>query len=308
MDRSHRSDDGHRTGGGNSVACILTCFWIAILGAVPALAQDAPVEPSREEERKLGWSNVADVGFVLTSGNTATSSLTLDDKLVRAWKNAELAFRFGVLRAKTVDDRFAVGTAADFRVTEDVSRELDNERYYVAGRYDRNITEQFFWVAGAGWDRDLDAGIANRSIVYGGLGNKWRDDDHTRFKTDYTATFTHRIDEIPDPERDVNYSEARLSWDYMHKVAAHAQFDSDFVFFVNVGDGSDYRINTIESVTSNLSSVMALRFSAQFLYQNLPALEEIDLYDTDGGRVVGTAVVRKKAIDTILKFSLVITF
>lgn len=287
----------------------LTWFWVAILGAVPALAQDTPVEPNREEERKLGWSNVADVGFVLTSGNTATSSLTVDDKLVRAWKDSELAFRFGVLRAKTVDDRFAVGTVEDFRVAEDTSREIDNERYYASGRYDRDITERFFWVAGAGWDRDLDAGIENRSIVYGGLGNKWRNGDHLRFRTDYTVTYTHRIDEIPDPERDVNFSEARLSWDYMHKLAANSQLDSDFVFFVNLGDGSDYRFNTIESVTSNLNSLMALRFSAQFLYQHIPALEEIDLYDVDpGGRVVGTAVVRKKTLDSILKFSLVITF
>jgi putative salt-induced outer membrane protein YdiY len=287
----------------------LTWFWIAILGAVSARAQDTPVEPNRQEERTLGWSNIADVGFVLTAGNTSTSSLTVDDKLIRAWENAELSFRFGVLRAKTVDDRFAVGTPEDFRVAEDTSREIDNERYYVSGRYDRDITERFFWVAGAGWDRDLDAGISNRSILYGGVGNKWRDDDHMRFKTDYTLTFTHRIDEIPDPERDTNYSEARFSSDYMHKLAANAQFDSDFVFFVNVGDGSDYRFNTIESVTSSLNSLMALRFSAQFLYQNFPAFEEIDLYDVDpGGRVVGTAVVRKKKLDAILKFSLVVTF
>ncbi len=288
----------------------LTFLCIAICGALPALAQDAPVEPNRAEDRKLGWSNVADMGFVLTSGNAATSALTVDDKLVRVWEDAELSFRFGALRTKTVDDRFAIGTAEDFRVIEDDSRELDNERYYAAGRYDRDITERFFWVAGAGWDRDLDAGIDNRSIVYGGLGNKWRDDDHMRFKTDYAVTFTHRIDEIADPERDVNFSEARLSWDYMHKLAANAQFDSDFVFFVNVSDGSDYRFNNIDAITSNLNSVMALRFSAQFLYQNLPALEEIDLFDldpSDGGFPVGTAVVRKRTLDTILKFSLVIT-
>jgi putative salt-induced outer membrane protein YdiY len=289
----------------------LTIFWIAICGALPALAQDAPVEPKRAEERKLGWSNIADMGFVLTSGNAATSALTVDDKPVRAWENAELSFRFGALRTKTVDDRFAIGTAEDFRVIEDANRHVDNERYYVAGRYDRNITECFFWVVGAGWDRDRDAGIQDRTIVYGGLGNKWRDDNHMRFKTDYAITFTNRVDEIVDPERDENFSEARLSSEYMHKLAANAQFDSDFVFFVNVSDAGDYRFNTINAITSKLSSLMALRFGAQFVYQNLPALEKIELFDldpSDGGVPVGAAVVRKKALDTILKFSLVIRF
>ena len=100
-------------------------------------------------------------------------------------------------------------------------------------------------MAGAGWDRDSNAGIENRTVVYAGVDNPWRDDDHLRFKTDYAITYTRRIDEIEDPERDANLSEVRLSWEYMHQFVENTRFDSDFIFFVYGSDASDNRFNTI---------------------------------------------------------------
>ena len=47
------------------------------------------------------------------------------------------------------------------------------ENYYLRGRYDRNITERFFWYGGVGWDRNEFAGIKNRMTVFGGVGNLW---------------------------------------------------------------------------------------------------------------------------------------
>jgi len=272
-------------------------------GCWPTLAQDSSEE---KEEKKLGWTNVADVGLVVTSGNASTSTFTIDDKLTRTWENSLFTLRGGLLRLQTVDDPFAVGTEEDFKVFEDETRELDNERYYIAGDYKQNITSKLFWVVGGGWDRDTNAGIESRSVVYGGLGNTWRDDDHMQFKTDYAVTYTRRIDDIPDPSRDVNFSELRLSYAYMHHLAEKVDFDSDFAFFVNLADGGDNRFNTISSVTTNVSSVLALRFSLQFIYQNQPALKEIDLFNEIGVEI-GNAVVRKDRLDSIAKFALVIT-
>ncbi len=90
----------------------------------------------------------------------------------------------------------------------------------------------------------------------------------------------------------------------------NTRFDSDFIFFVYGSDASDNRFNTINAVTTNVTSVLALRFSLQLLYQNFPTLEEIDLFDLDpghGGIGIGTAVVPRKKLDTVVKFSLVLT-
>ena len=266
----------------------------------PAPAQD------EEEEKKLGWSNVADLGIVVTAGNSSTSTFALDDKLTHAWKSADFNFRAGALRIQTTDDPFAVGTPDDFEVIDDLNRELDTERYYLNGNYQRNITNRFFWIGGAGWDKDTNAGIENRTVLFGGVGNNWKDTERTRFKTDYTITFTRRVDQIPDPDREEKFSELRLGWDYRQEIFAHTEFDSDFVFFGNVSDFGDNRFVTLNSVTTNMTDMFALRFSLEFRYQSIPAFEDIDL-ETPEGLPIGEVVVRKKKLDTVVKFSFVVT-
>ena len=267
--------------------------------SLPAFAQE-------EEEQQLGWTNVADLSIVVTTGNSSTSTFAVDDKLGRKWTSSELGFRFGLLRTQTTDERFAVGMPDDFDVIEDLTRELDNERYYVSGQYQRNISSNLFWLAGGGWDKDSNAGIENRTVLFGGVGNTWRDTEQTSFKTDYAVTFTKRVDEIQDPTRDETFSEARLASDFQQKLNASNRIDSNFVFFLNVSDASDYRFDTINSFTANMNSIFALRFSIQFLYQNFPALQEIDLQNVNG-LPLGEVVVRKKKLDTVLKFSFLVT-
>ncbi len=264
------------------------------------------VMAQEEKEPELGWTNVADVSVVVTAGNASTSTFAVDDKLNREWKSSELGFRFGALRTQTTDDPFAVGTAEDFEVIEDATRELDNERYYVSGQFQRDISPRFFWMTGGGWDKDSNAGIENRVVLFGGVGNTWIDKEQTTFKTDYAITSTRRIDAIPDPERKERSSEARLASSFQHNLDTSHRIDSDFVVFLNVANPSDYRFDTINTFTSSLSSIFALRFSIQFLYQNLPALEKISLQDFDG-LTIGKVIVRKKKLDTVLKFSFVVT-
>ena len=194
----------------------------------------------------------------------------------------------------------------DFEVIEDSTRELDNERYYVFGQFQRNISPRFFWLTGGRWDKDSNAGIENRTVLFGGVGNTWIDREQTTFKTDYAVTFTRRIDAIPDPERKERSSEARLASSYRHHFDTSRRIDSDFVVFLNVRNASDYRFDTINAFTSSFSSIFALRFSIQLLYQNLPALEKIDLEDFNG-LAIGNVIVRKKKLDTVLKFSFVLT-
>ena len=270
---------------------------------LPAPAQEAQDE---EEEKKLGWSNIADLGFVLTAGNSSTSTFSFDDKLSYAWERADFIFRAGALRIRTTDDPFAVGTSDDFEVIEDLNRELDTEHYYLEGTYQRNITDLFFWLTGGGWDKDTNAGIENRTVIFGGVGNTWKDNERTTFKTDYTATFTRRIDEIPELERDEKFSELRLGWNYRQQLAAHTEFDSDLVFFATISDFGDNRFVTVSSLTTNMTDRFAFRFSLEFRYQNIPAFEKIDL-ETPEGLPMGEVVVRKKKLDTVVKLSFVVT-
>jgi putative salt-induced outer membrane protein YdiY len=210
------------------------------------------------------------------------------------------------LRVQTSDDPFAVGTPDDFDIVDDVSGELDTERYYVSGNYQRNISPRLFWTGGGGWDKDTTAGIDNRTVLFAGVGTTWKDNERTLFKTDYTVTYTRRLDGIPDPERGENFSELRLAWDYRQQLSSHSTFDSGLVFFAVVTDLNDNRFATANGISTKLTEVLALRFSVDLRYQNIPAFEEIDLR-TPEGLPSGQVVVRKNQLDIIWKFSLVVT-
>jgi putative salt-induced outer membrane protein YdiY len=263
-----------------------------------------------EEEKELGWSNVANLGLVVTAGNSPTSTFSFDDKLIRDWERSSLTFRFGGLRTNTTDDTIAVGTEDDFDIIYP-EKKLDNERYYLSGRFDKKINDRFYWVTGAGWQRDSDAGIENRTDAFLGAGNVWKETDNLQLKADYTLALTTRVDEIADPLREKTFPAARLAYDLMTKISSHAQFDSDMVFFANLKTAEDWNFNNTNAVTSNLTGRLALRASIQFIYYNLPALDEFDLFDIDPSQgdatEIGTVLTRKKKLDTIVKITLVVT-
>jgi putative salt-induced outer membrane protein YdiY len=284
----------------------------AVFAAVLLVTADGAMAQEEEKEKELGWSNVADLGLVVTSGNSPTSTFTFDDKLTYTWERAGLSFRVGGLRNQKADDTIAVGTENDFVVVRP-ERKLDNERYYFSGRYDRQINDRFYWVAGAGWQRDTDAGIDNRVDAFVGAGNHWKNTDNIIFTTDYTFGLTTRQDEIEDPSREDKYPSARLAYDLMTKISKNAQFDSDLVFVANLKTAEDWNLNNINAVTSNLTDLLALRASIQFIYYHLPALEEFDLFDNNpaeegDAEQIGTVITRKKALDTVIKVTLVVSF
>ena len=264
-----------------------------------------------EKEKELGWSNVADLGLVITAGNSPTSTFTFDDKLIRAWERSNLTFRVGGLRNQKADDTIAVGTEVDFVVVYP-GRKLDNERYYLSGRFDKHINDRFYWVTGGGWQRDSNAGIDNRVDLFLGAGNIWKDTANVKFKTDYTLGLTTRQDEIEDPLREDKYPSARLAYDLMTKISKNAQFDSDLIVVANLKTAEDWNLNNTNAVTSNLTGLLALRASLQFIYYNLPALDEFDLFDIDpsegDANEIGTVITRKKKLDTVVKVTLVVTF
>ncbi len=265
-----------------------------------------------EEKKKIGWSNVADLGLVVTGGNSHTSTCTFDDQLTRNWENATLEFRFSGLRTRTTDDRLAaVSGSGEFAVVEDETADIDTDRYRVRGSYRRDVNKKFYWITGAGWMRDLNAGIENMTTVYGGLGNPWWDREDSHFLTDYSITYTNREEEIEDPLLDGRFPALRFSLDYMNQFGSNSQYDNDFTFLTNLKNLEDYQFDWTNSLTSNLTSILALRVSLQLLYRNFPALEELDLFPvppSEGPSLpIGTVPVRRKKLDTLFKVTLVVT-
>jgi hypothetical protein len=301
-------------------------------------AQDKPKEPP-----KLGWSNSTDLSLVVTAGNSAAQTWGFSDKLRHVWKDARFELEGNVVRSDTADDRFfMVGPGIEFPVggapvnppTSLVKPDptLDVANYLIGGSYERNFTPRFFWNGGASWDRNDDAGILNRYIMYAGVGNKWVDTARRRFATSYGVSYTNREEEELDPEKDRSFPGARLGWDYTEQFNAGTTFDNKFAANVNLSDSTDYSINTTSALTVSVASRVSLKVSLQWLYENEPALESgldvialVEVINPDGipgsgderfrtvssggsKVVLGSADARKDKLDTVFRTALVIKF
>ena len=159
--------------------------------------------------------------------------------------------------------------------------------------------------------RDLNAGIEDMATVFGGLGNTWWNREDSHLLTDYSLTYTNRQEEIP--TLDDQFAALRIAADSMKQFGSNKnhQFDSDFTCLPNLNDLEDYRFDWTNSLTSNLTSLFALRVSLDLLYRNIPSLEEIDLYlvppTEPASVIIGSVPVHRKKLDTLFKVTLVVT-
>jgi len=251
------------------------------------------------------WKDLAEFAFVATSGNSESSTLGFSNKLWREWGPSKFETNAKGIRAESrTAPRFAVGTATDFEV-EEPDTELSAENYFLDARYDRMISQRFFWFTSGSWMRDEFAGIQNRYTAVAGLGNLWVDTDRRKFRTDYAVTYTDEEATVEDSPSNDSFIGARASAAYMQKFGENGVYDHVTIVDENLKETKDLRVDMTNAVAVAMSARLALKVSLQFLYDNRPALEEIALFDTTGTQT-GTVLNELDRVDTILKTSLVV--
>lgn len=282
--------------GTTCVVCLMAVF--LTLFASPAIAQEEEEAPQRN------WSNETDLSWVLVKGNADTNTFSVRNLYKYNWTNAELSWEAGVLRAGSRDDRYAVGTEADFEVIEP-EVELDNNRIYSKIRYMRSINDRVFWYGA--WDatRDEPTNVNRQFIGSGGVGNTWADSDQLVFRTTYGVNYTH---EDLDIEGVNNFAGYRLMYRLEAGLTESTALESELTFDGSFEVGDDIRLDSFNGVTVAITNTIALKASLRLLFRNLPALEDIDLEDPDTGAVIGAVIIPKERLDSSFATSLVISF
>ena len=142
--------------------------------ALPALAQ--------EEETK-NWSDNAEFAYVMTSGNSDSKTLGFKNTTTWKWERSLFELKLGGIRAdSTTETFFAVGTEEEFSYGSRSVTEKTAENYFFDARYERKVTDHFFWYGGVGWERNRFAGIDNRYVAQAGVGNIWFAEEDHKFK------------------------------------------------------------------------------------------------------------------------------
>ena len=274
-------------------------LFIAALVALPAQADDSDA----------GWHSTADFGLVFTSGNAESQTISFKDETKRSWEKSSMTFRLGGIRAeKTSTSRTAVGTPGSFVINETDTTELSAESYFFEGRYDKEIHENLFWFAGAGWDQNRPSGIDSRVTAFGGVGNIWRDDAKIKFRTDYALSYTDRKDVEPTPGADDSFAGVRASWAYRHQFTESTKYINDFIVDYGLNESDNWRADMVNAVAVSINDRLALKFSLQWLYNNAPPIKLLELEDPIGVPSGLFVPYELDKLDTITSAALVVNF
>jgi len=313
----------------------------ASVSLLPAQETPARQTPAEEPKPPRGdWTNSTELSLVFTQGNSTIETIGLKDTVEYKTARSLTRFRIDVLRTYSSDDPyFQVDPGITFEPGETPQNittrtihpdpDLDVGRYFAEGRHERNLPRKMTWNTGASWDRNEDAGILSRTILFAGIGRVFRDLEEFSFRISYGLSYTDRIEEFEDPERDQAFPGFRLTSNLEDKWGKSTTYDNDFTFNVNVTDLSDYNVDFIQGIAVSMSDHLSLKVSLQFVYAGEPALEEVDvilrarIVDPDGipGNgdeffetvssggseiTVGQDLLRKKSLDSTFRASLLI--
>jgi putative salt-induced outer membrane protein YdiY len=273
----------------------LAIFLANSICAPPALAQDSVAERV--------WSNSTELGWVFTYGNATTNSFNLRNVFEYEWLDADLNLEFGILRAASGDERFALGTEEAFEIIEPPV-EPDTERMYATARYLRNVSDRFFWYGRFDVERDQPADITFRLTPAGGAGNNWETLENIELRTGYGFGYSAGSMTF---DGSSNYFGYQLFYEFDMKVNDNTDIDSSMTLDGSIMSPSNYRFHWANGIGVAINERIALKASLRLVYRNDPAQEEIDLEDLSGA-VLGNVIVSKKKLDSGFTTSLVINF
>ncbi|TFG61934.1 MAG: DUF481 domain-containing protein, partial [Gemmatimonadales bacterium] len=178
------------------------------------------------------------------------------------------------------------------------------ENYFVELRFDHEVTDRTYAYSSGGWIRSRFAGVENRWTGAVGMGVKLLASDQASFDVDLGATVASE-DRISGETE--SFGGRRLTWEYKRQVTQTAEFVSRLVVDENLSDTEDLRAGFDNSIGVAISSVLALKTGLKILFDNQPALEEVDLFDAPGGTNIGTVFTPLSELDTQITVSLVVS-
>lgn len=280
----------------------------ATVGLLAFLAvRPSQVRGQEEKQGLLGaWKAAAELSYVVTGGNSATSAFSLGSTFKRNWEKDALTIKTFALRSyATTITRTAQGTETDFTVIEQKTERLVAENYLVAAQYDHRLSKKVVALFGLGWDRNRFAGLASRVIFTTGTGYAWVETKRRVFKTDGAVTYTLRK---YFGQSASSFAGFRAIAAFEQKILDTSSFSSQFIFDDNLRRMTDWRTDWTNSVTASISKSLALKMSLRLLYAHLPAEELVPLFDLAGLPLDLFVPVPLKKLDTFFTTSIVINF
>ena len=275
---------------------------VALLAAIAnaGWAADAPPLP--------GWYSKSGLSFVMTSGNSGTSTLGGKAEVKRLWTRSTFALGGSVVRAEASDPtRRAIGSPTDFR-TETGPSVLKAAKYDVSSTFDRRVTDRLAWQVGGGFDRDRFSGVKGRTVGLVGATYLFANRKEFTLKSGLAATVTHQSEVVDDPTTKDTFAGLRLSADAERKFGANSAYVGGLAVDESLEDTADARVRFANALAVSMNRRLALQVGLLLLYDHQPSLVLLPLFSGSGVATGLTVPARAATLDTTFTVSVVVSF
>ena len=263
-------------------------------------AADAPPPP--------GWYSKSGLSFVMTSGNSGTSTLGAKAEVKRLWPRSTFALGGSVVRAEASEPtRRAMGGPTDFRIETGPSV-LKAAKYDATSTFDRRVTDRLAWQVGAGFDRDRFSGLKGRTLGLVGATYLFANRKEFTLKTGLAATVTHQSEVVDDPTTKDTFAGVRLSADAERKFGANSAYVGGVAVDESLEDSADVRVRFANALAVSMNRRLALQGGLLLLYDHQPSLVLLPLFDGSGVATGLTVPARAATLDTTFTVSIVVSF
>ena len=268
--------------------------------ANPGWAADAPPPP--------GWYSKSGLSFVMTGGNSGTSTLGAKVEVKRLWPRSTFALGGSVVRAEASEPtRRAIGGPTDFRIETGPSV-LKAAKYDVGSTFDRRLTDRLAWQVGGGFERDRFAGVKGRTLGLVGATYLLANRKEFTLKSGLAATVTHQSEVVDDPTTKDTFIGVRLSADAERKFGANSAYVGGLAVDESLEDTADARVRFASALAVSMNRRLALQVGLLLLYDHQPSLVLLPLFDGSGVATGLTVPARAATLDTTFTVSIVVSF
>ena len=231
--------------------------------AAPAACDVVPKDPAI-------WDKSITAGFNYTDGNSKTSALNINGKVMRDYLDDAWRFEADYNYGNAANDAYG-------------RRELNKHNFRANGDYKHTLDTVFFAGANTSYAYDQVADLDYRVILSPNLGAYLVKDDTIKLSLEAGPSYVfERLGSDED-----NYAAARIANRFVYEFSDTALMYQSAEYLVSLEDSADYIVNAEIGLEAALNASMSLVISVRDYYINQPAegRKSNDVYTITGLKV-----------------------
>ncbi len=221
---------------------------IILFSLVPCIQ----AEEESKNDKKF-YSSSTSFSFLMTSGNTKASTLGFDTEQNLSFDKSQLQFKGSIIYSESDGSK-------------------DSEFYYSHLQYRRTLSPKAYTVGLGRFERNVLSGYNYRFSLSVGAGYLWKKSDKIELSSEAAFGWSRENNIIKTGDGSISQSFASFLASGILKIniSQTSELIYQEIFFLNLDETKDYRLTSLVSISTNISSNLALKISYQLKYNHLP--------------------------------------